>query len=505
MKSFFLIFFLCCFNLVYSQHKLIKVNDSKNKPEEVSIAINPVNPMQVAAASNITNYYFSTNGGRSWTEKTMKSVNGVWGDPMVHFDQQGNLYYSHLGKNPEKSFPLWIDKMVVQRINIKYDSCFADAAIGYNKNKVQDKEWLSTDKDGNAFLTWTEFDKYQSMNAEDHSRIRFSKSNDKALTWSKPIIISDVEGDCLDGDSTMEGATSCSDSRGNIFVCWSGINKIYFDKSVDGGKSFGKDKIITNQVGGWEIPIPHIYRANGMPFVLCDATGSKFKDRIYVNWTDTRNGDADIFIKYSDDAGETWSDDIRVNDDLKGNGAHQYSNNFCIDAVTGNVYTLYYDKRNSRTGTFIDVYVAWSKDGGNSWENYRITPRPFAAPGKTVFFGDYIDIDAYNNTVMPFFTISEKNEFNVYTTRMNMESAKDYHLPTDIQATILGDSLYIHLIIPSNKEYTLTVTTNGRKTIFNRKDSNSELEYMMPARGFYEAKIQLKYSGGKKKLKIRKG
>jgi hypothetical protein len=479
------------------------VNTRNNKPEEVSIAINPMNTLEVAAASNIMNYYYSTDGGKSWKEKTMKSVNGVWGDPVVHFDLNGNLYYAHLGKNPEKYFPDWIDKMVIQRINLKSDTCFSDIALGVNGTKIQDKEWISSDKNGKLFFSWTEFDKYQSHRPEDHSRIRFSVSDDKGGSWSDPVIVSDLEGDCLDGDSTMEGATSCSDSKGNVYVCWSGINKIWFDKSSDDGKTFGRDKILTNQAGGWDVPVKNIYRANGMPFILCDANGTKFKDRIYINWTDTRNGDPDIFLKYSDDGGQNWSNDIRVNDDMMANGAEQYSNNFCIDASTGNIYVVFYDKRNSPSGTFIDVYIACSKDGGNTWENFRMTPKPFAAPGKTVFFGDYIDIDAVKGLIMPAFTVSENNKFNVYTCRFNPGSAKNYHLANDLQATILNDSLYIHLIIPKEKNYTLTITMNGVKTIYSGNGKEEEKEIRMTARGFYEATILLKYGVKKKKIKIR--
>ncbi len=504
MKYIFLLLSMGCLTSALAQQKLIRVNQSNNRPEEVSIAINPVNSSHIAAASNVNNYYFSTDGGKTWLEKPMKSDHGIWGDPMVHYDSEGRLYYAHLGKNAEKIFPSWIDKMVVQRINIKYDTCFSDAAIGFNAGKIQDKEWLSSDQKGNLFFTWTEFDKYESKQAGDHSRIRFSSSADHGQSWTRPIIISDVEGDCLDGDSTMEGATSCTDSDGNIYVCWSGINKLWFDKSTDGGKAFGRDKIITRQVEGWEVPVKNIYRANGMPFVLCNATGTNFKNRIYVNWTDTRNGDPDIFMKYSDNGGDTWSDDIRVNNDNIGNGAEQYSNNFCIDPENGNLYIIFYDKRNSISAAFIDVYIASSKDGGNTWENTRITPRPFAAPGKNIFFGDYIDIDAANGIVMPIFTVAEKNKFNVYTARINFMANKDYHLEEDLQATILNDSLYIHLLVPANKSYTLTIIANGRKIKYTRQGISDEIEYSMTARGFYEARIKLKYGIRKKALRVRK-
>lgn len=503
MKHIWVYLLLLICNFAISQQKLIQVNKMNNAPEEVSIAINPTNPMQVAASSNISNYYYSVDGGKTWTEKQLKSEHGIWGDPMVYFDHEGILYYAHLGKNSEKYFPNWIDKIVVQQINFPYDTCFADVGIGFHENKIQDKEWLNSDLNGTVFMSWTEFDKYHSSHPSDHSRIRYSQSKDKGLSWSTPIIISDVEGDCLDGDSTMEGATSCADSKGNIYLCWSGINKIWFDKSTDGGITFRKDKIIANQVNGWDVPVKNIFRANGMPFILCNNINANFKDRIYVNWTDTRNGDADVFLKYSDDGGETWSDDKRVNNDVLGNGADQFSNNFCVDASTGFVYVIFYDQRNSRSGAYLDVYVACSKDGGDHWSNLRITPQPFAAPGKSVFFGDYIDIDAVQGKVMPIFTIHDKNNFKVYTTSLDTLPSAETTVYEEMQAVILEDTLFIHLRFSPNKNFILSIAHNGRKTTFEQQ-GKGEQEFAIYARGFKEAKITLKYGFKRKCLKVHK-
>ncbi len=503
MKYLLLWLFLLPTYYLNAQQKLIKVNKTNNDPEETSIAINPTNPLWIAASSNIKNYYYSLDGGKTWTEKTIVSENGIWGDPMVHFDNNGNLYYAHLGKNPDKFYPNWIDKMVVQRINMSSDSCFADAPIGFNNDKIQDKEWLSNDLNGNLFLTWTEFDKYKSKSPSDHSRIRFAKSSSLGNSWSNPLIVSDLEGDCLDSDSTMEGATSCADSKGNIYVCWSGINKIWLDKSTDGGLTFGKDKIIADHVNGWNVPVRNIFRANGMPFILCNNSNSRFKNRIYVNWTDTRNGDADIFMKYSDDEGETWSNDIRVNDDPLRNGADQFSNNFCIDASTGNVYVIFYDKRNSSTGAFIDVYVAMSADGGVSWKNLRVTTNSFATPGKTVFFGDYIDIDAVQGIVMPLFTQNENDVLAIYNCVLDFNLKLELPKQPIIQSTILNDSLYIHLNMSDCKKSTLTIKYNTRKIVI--KDLKpGETEYVFNARGFTDASIVLKYGTKNKTIKVSK-
>lgn len=495
---------ITCFtgmNSLFAQSKPVKMNTTANNPEEVTIAINPRNPKIQVAASNINNFYYSSDGGHTWKERSLSSRHGYWGDPMLHFDADGNLFIAHLGKNPEKFFPTWIDKMVVQRINYSGDSCFSDASIGYTEKKIQDKEWLSSDAK-NLYLTWTEFDKYESRNPADHSRIYFSQSADKGKTWTSPLLVSDTEGDCLDGDSTMEGATSCTDSKGTIYVCWSGINRIWFDKSTDGGKTFGTDQIVTMQHEGWEIPVNYIYRSNGMPFVLCNSQNNHYRDRIYINWSDTRNGDADVFVKYSDDGGKTWSRDIRVNNDALANRAFQFSNNMAIDPATGFVYVIFYDTRNSNTGSFIDVYIACSKDGGETWKNVRVTPQSFPAPGKKVFFGDYIDIDAVHGIIRPAYTANVNNALHVYTALLDTLTL-DKQMPVKgIQAAFLNDSLFIHLQPHNRSKYTLTVKYNRIEKTWQGTEPEKEFDVAIPARGIYEARITYRCGVKKQKIKL---
>ena len=56
-------------------------------------------------------YYYSFDGGFTWTEGRLTSTLGVWGDPCVIFDAEGNLYYSHLSNPQDGDF---IDRIVVQ-------------------------------------------------------------------------------------------------------------------------------------------------------------------------------------------------------------------------------------------------------------------------------------------------------------------------------------------------------------------------------------------------------
>ncbi|MEE4116403.1 MAG: sialidase family protein, partial [Marinilabiliaceae bacterium] len=334
---------------------------------EITIAINPLNTENIIAGSNLDYYYWSFTGATTWSERSLVSgLYGVWGDPVVIFDNNAYAYYSHLS-NPEG--PAWIDRIVVQR-SINGGQTWDDGrGIGYNTPKVQDKEWLAVDNSdsqysGNLYLSWTEFDVYGSNDPADKSRIRFSFSDDLSETWSEPITISDTEGDCQDDDNTMEGAVPAVGNNGEIYIAWAGPEGIYFDKSTDGGLSFGTDMVLAPMPGGWGFDVPEISRCNGMPFTVCDISDSEHSGNIYVLWSDQRNGldNTDIFIIKSEDSGNTWTDPLKVNND--NTVSHQFFPNICVDPVTGIIYIVYYD-RSTAAGVETDVFMARSDNGGD--------------------------------------------------------------------------------------------------------------------------------------------
>jgi hypothetical protein len=46
-------------------------------PEEVVISINPTNPLNLAAGANTSYYYYSMDGGYTWTQGNLTSSYGV--------------------------------------------------------------------------------------------------------------------------------------------------------------------------------------------------------------------------------------------------------------------------------------------------------------------------------------------------------------------------------------------------------------------------------------------
>jgi hypothetical protein len=119
--------------------------------------------------------------------------------------------------------------------------------------------------------------------------------------------------------------------------------------------------------------------------------------RLYVTWSDYRNGDLDIFVASSTDAGRTWSPATRVNDDAVHNGADQFFQWLAVDPTDGSVNALFYDRRSDLKNLKQVVVLARSIDGGRSFKNYAWTDEPFEAGG--VFFGDYTGIAAFGGRV----------------------------------------------------------------------------------------------------------
>jgi len=406
--------FLICMLIsitTFPQFTNIMIGDSAG-PEEPTIVVNPNFPEQMVAGANIDLFYASGDGGLNWQQGNLSSSYGVYGDPCLVIDTAGTFYYFHLS-NP--SFGNWIDRIVCQKSTDGGHTWTDGTYMGLNGSKAQDKAWAAVDPvTNNIYVCWTQFDVYGTSNPADSSLILFSKSTDEGITWSPAKRINRVAGDCIDSDNTVEGAVPAVGPGGEIYVAWAGPAGIVFNRSTDQGETWMDTNIFISDIpGGWDYSIPNIYRTNGLPVLCCDLSQGPYRGNIYINWSDQRNGptDTDIWFAKSTDGGITWSSRKRVNDDPP--GKQQFFTWMTVDQKTGTIYFVFYDRR-AYSNSATDVYMAVSRDGGESFQNFKVSESPFT-PNTSIFFGDYTNITAFNNVVRPIWTRLAGGQLSVWT------------------------------------------------------------------------------------------
>ncbi len=476
-KTLLLHLFLWAAVPAFSQHPNIKVSDQFD-PNEPSICLDPKNPARIVAGANLNNIYFSTDTGKTWTAQQMTSPYGVWGDPVIGIDNAGDFLFLHLSNPPSGS---WIDRIVCQKSADGGQTWTDGTFMGLNGSKDQDKEWVAIDPVTNHYyVTWTEFDQYGSGAPQDRTRILFSRSTDKGLSWSAARAINQVNGDCIDSDNTVEGAVPCMGPNGEIYVSWAGPQGLVFDRSADGGLTWLNNDIkIGDFPGGWDYTIPGLQRCNGLPITACDRSNGPHHGTIYVNWTDQRNGasDTDVWLAKSTDGGNTWSAPVRVNNDPP--GRHQFLSWMAVDQATGWLWFVFYDRRHY-PDTRTDVYMAVSRDGGLTFQNFKVSASPFV-PSVGQFFGDYNNVTVHNNIVRPIWTRMDGLQTSVWTALIDvhlLQTSSTEPAPetgVDLQQSFpnpADDETWIPFKIRRKTAVTLQITaSNGQvlHTVFENK------------------------------------
>lgn len=410
MIRFFTLTFFSLFSLhanAQFKNALLDPGSADIRVGEPTIAISLGNPKNIVAASAPDNIYYSSSGGFSWTKLKLASPLGVQGKPAVISNFKHTLYCFFLSDSSGRN-------LAVQESGDGGQTWSSGVFTGLTPQKIQDKYWAVTDRKGNLVSAWTQFDKYGDSDPSCESNIYVSTSSN-GKKWSKPVRISQANGDCKDDDNTTAGAVPGVTIDGEkVFVTWANQNKIFLDRSFDGGKTWlTNDLPIAEQPGGWNMNIPGTSRVSGTPILLCDNTKDiKTSGILYLVWADQRNGenDTDIWFIRSLNYGDNWTQPLRINND--GKGKHQFSPQVTLDPETGYLYIVYYDRRDYDDAQ-TDVYLAYSVNNGSSFTNVKISESSFVTDGSVSL--ERIGISAYKGVIAPIWTRMDNGQTSIWT------------------------------------------------------------------------------------------
>ncbi len=219
---------------------------------------------------------------------------------------------------------------------------------------------VALDRHNRAHLVW--FD-----NRDGDYDIYYVGESDRPDGLTPAVRVNDDKDNPVEADVFGDGEPTSSadpafqtlpclavDASGVIYVAWQDYRRnqadIYFAKSTDGGKTFGRNLRVNDDIG----------RAGQLyPSLAVDARGT-----LYLAWHDFRRGNQDIYFSRSTDGGKTFSRNIRVNDDQ--GTAGQFNPSLAVDPE-GPVYLAWHDLRNGQA----DIYFAVSRDGGATFSPNR--------------------------------------------------------------------------------------------------------------------------------------
>ena len=354
---------------------------------ETFIAINTTNSTSLAGGSNEIfrlpmRGHSSADGGNSWVGVDLPlppaiGANGInfGSDPSLAFDTQGNLFYSYIvvyfgSGSGVNGTALAVAKSTDGGKTYPSVNVFSFSSGGDHFN---DKPMITTDTAGgspfrdNVYLAWD-----AASGGSTSAGIRFARSTDHGASFIVQRI------DRPSGPGNAIAAVPFTGPDGEVYVAWNDIaaNTIAFNRSFDGGVTFGNPGVVSSKQIPFDIGIPAISFRKALIYPACDADRSTgpHRGRLYCAWTDLApNGiNTDIFTAFSDDRGSTWSS-RRSATNLA--GVDRFYPWLAVDAVTGEANISFYDTRQDTTGQrfMTDVYFTRSTDGISFSPNVRVS------------------------------------------------------------------------------------------------------------------------------------
>lgn len=389
---------------------------------ETFIAVNPLNHDNLVlvcldwrgGGPNLPGHLYanwSMDAGQTWSNVSVNKPAYLdrIGDPALTFDADGRLYYAYLA-NDNGTNQYQIDNGVYVNVSTNGGMSWGPPNpiaenLSTGARPFDDRAFLTSDLTNGphrntVYACWSR--KFPTL--VDH--IYFSRKVPGSSTFSPPIQISDA--------SAAASPVPAVGPDGTLYVAWlrefGNVRRMMIDKSTDGGVTFGTDVIVDYvirigtviTIGGQTLPrLKSTFVIWSLPSIAVD----QISGTVYVVWADARYGDPDILLSKSTDRGATWSASLRVNTDALGNGKDQW-HPWVTVGPDGNVYVVYSDSRNDPNNLLTDTYVAVSRDGGESFEDYRVNTQTFnPLTGEYPYFiGDYNCIVSTSSTIIPSWT-----------------------------------------------------------------------------------------------------
>jgi hypothetical protein len=401
----------------------VDVSQRHHNQSEEAVAVNPTDPKNLVIVSNVDHPSagmlegVSFDGGASWTTTLIGNNDNLGAaccDPTLSFDTYGNLFLSYLYNiGNEVPVALSTDKGVhfTRIANIAKP---ASAAAG--TSKAQRGLFRFVDQ---PTIVAAHNEVWLVFNAGGPMVATGAPVSGLGVVGSfLPIEVVHGSNNCTYGDvaigpagQVMQACTLTESGQGG------GKIRVSVDPDGLGPSGFGERvAVVDTHVGGFDfIPAQPDRSVDAEPGLAWDRTGGPHNGRVYLVYTlehPNESNNTDVFVRYSDDQGLSWSAPVRANDDTTVNS--QFLPKIALDPTTGHLAVVWYDARNDlgnggpgdTNGIPNDdaqFWGAFSVDGTAFTKNVQIsagTSNSHAA-ANGIDYGDYTGLSFYGGIAHP--------------------------------------------------------------------------------------------------------
>lgn len=378
----------------------VDVNRETGNQTEVTVAVDPNNPQNVFAAANeddvaigmMTSY--STDGGATWTPSVIglgplplgDGLPESFTDPWATWDEFGNLFLSYLMPPNANGGSTLI-------IALSTDGGKTFKAVGTGITVFDHPE--ITAANGMVACTYSSF---------PDTSIHVVVAKDIGLGLLGPFIVEGVPNSTLKnfGDIAIGPAGQAMVTfQSTLIATGPGPDQALVSVNPDplGGGAFSNPRPLpvgefSNPTVAADINVGDMRLIPAQPVrsvtanlgLAYDRSNGPHRGRVYLVTTDAANvttNNLNIFVRFSDNNGRTWSQPVKVNDDSTRNS--HFFGKIAVDQSTGNLAVAWYDARNDPQNKSVEVFATVSTDGGVTFlPNVQVA----ASPSNAIRNGD---------------------------------------------------------------------------------------------------------------------
>ncbi len=420
---------------------------------ECSITCNPLNPLEMYAVWNSTGTAggkgYRTVNGFDWNVSN-PSWTGMSGDVVVTSDSSGRLIYENMyGANIQgckvatsPNFGQTWDPVVI-------------AISGVDKN------WIAADQTGGAYSNYI----YTVMTANSGGNHARSTNNGGTFVNTQNMNTQSLPGMMVavgPKASAPGGAVYVVTNSGSSFA-----STYTFYESNDGGQTytFKSAQNFSNYVGtnvSGRNSVQNM-RTRPYPFIAVDNSNGPQRGRLYLvyasNFPSGNGNKPDIFCRYSDNGGTTWSAAQTVNDDANSQNNSNWFPAVWHDAKTARLYISWMDTRDCPTSDSAMIYATYTTDGISFEPNQQISNKKMkinctscGGGGTPAYYGDYNGVAASGLTSVLAWTDFRDGNFGSYVGYF-----PDYGLRIEPSLDTVAPVATINVKVPSVKLFSDTV------------------------------------------------